>query len=77
MALPYFPYFSNCKGFDTFIPIWTILERSKECDLIAPDDTEAVPVFEFGFTPTADSCMGVVLECIYDEIPDDAQPLPR
>ena len=32
MILPYFPYFSNCREFDSYIPIWAITE-SEMCTL--------------------------------------------
>lgn len=35
LMLPYMPYFSNCRGFDSFIPVYALLESS-ECSL--PDD---------------------------------------
>lgn len=35
LMLPYMPYFSNCRGFDSYIPIYALLESS-ECSL--PDD---------------------------------------
>ena len=27
--------------------------------------------------PTADTCVGIVIECILDEIPEESQPNPR
>jgi hypothetical protein len=32
MALPYFPYFSNCDGFDSYIPVFMLLEHP-DCQL--------------------------------------------
>lgn len=32
VILPYLPYFSNCKGYDSYIPIFEILENDK-CEL--------------------------------------------
>jgi hypothetical protein len=32
VLLPYLPYFSNCETFDSYIPIWLLLE-GKECEL--------------------------------------------
>jgi hypothetical protein len=32
LLLPYLPYFSNCDTFDSYIPIWLLLE-GKECEL--------------------------------------------
>lgn len=33
LILPYFPYFSNCFGYDSYIPIWMFLEDPVECKL--------------------------------------------
>ena len=33
MVLPYFPYFSNCYGYDSYIPIWMFLEDPMACQL--------------------------------------------
>ena len=32
LVIPYLPYFSNCNTFDSYIPIWMLLE-GKECEL--------------------------------------------
>lgn len=75
--LPYLPYFSNCKGFGKYIPFWAIFELNKGCDLVDPSDTEPTEEFGFGTTPKADQCMNIELSCIYDEVPDDNQQVPR
>ena len=28
LYLPYLPYFSNCEGYDSFIPIFSLLEQN-------------------------------------------------
>lgn len=75
--LPYFPYFSNCKGYGQYIPVWVPLELSPECVLIPPAQTKPIIPFYFGSKPVADSCLNVVIECVYDELIGDAQGLPR
>lgn len=40
LILPYFPYFSNCRGYDSYIPIYAALE-SDQCDL--PEEDEEYP----------------------------------
>lgn len=35
LMLPYMPYFSNCRGFDSYIPVYALLESS-QCSL--PED---------------------------------------
>ena len=77
ITLPYLPYFSNCKGFDTYIPIWAVLELYKECTLVPQEETEPVPLLSFGFVPKADKCENVEIECIYDEVPSETLPLSR
>lgn len=29
--LPYVPYFSNCKGFGKFMPLWALMEQNYQC----------------------------------------------
>jgi hypothetical protein len=77
MAIPYFPYFSNCESWGAYFPIWAAVEISKECDLVTPEDTKPVQVFGFGTSPSADSCTDVKTECIYDEFYLESQPKPR
>lgn len=38
LMLPYMPYFSNCRGFDSHIPVYALLE-STQCAL--PEDQES------------------------------------
>lgn len=38
LMLPYLPYFSNCRGFDSHIPVYALLESS-QCTL--PDDRDS------------------------------------
>ncbi|KAL3798696.1 hypothetical protein HJC23_004447 [Cyclotella cryptica] len=33
LILPYLPYFSNCREFDSYIPFWAIVESSSMCKL--------------------------------------------
>lgn len=33
--LPYLPYFSNCRGYGNFIPVWALLEQHYACSLVA------------------------------------------
>ena len=77
LFLPYLPYFSNCKGYGQYIPIWAPLELSPECILIDPALTKPIVPFAFGSAPVADSCINVTIECIYDELIGDTQALPR
>ena len=33
LALPYLPFFTNCDHYDSYIPIWHLLENEELCDL--------------------------------------------
>ena len=81
LVIPYFPYFSNCYTFDSYIPIWLALE-GKECALpdfypkswnrykfpALPDqdDIRFVGPFDFFEEPVADWCERD-LYCNYEE----------
>ena len=56
LYLPYLPYFSNCEGYDSFIPIFSILEQNSKCQHISLDETIPIEQFKFGAIPRADSC---------------------
>eukprot|EP00941_MAST-03F_sp_MAST-3F-sp1_P005185 g5185.t1 len=36
MVLPYLPYFSNCAGYDNYIPLFTVFENEEKCNLPLP-----------------------------------------
>ncbi|CAM9709959.1 unnamed protein product [Ectocarpus sp. 12 AP-2014] len=89
--LPYLPYFSNCRGFDSHIPVYALLESS-QCAL--PDDHDsdwwryAHPVFpheddvvhvgpwDVGNKPIADWCT-YSIECQYEEELESVDITPR
>ena len=33
VILPYLPYFSNCREFDSYVPLWAVVESSERCNL--------------------------------------------
>ncbi|GMH66707.1 hypothetical protein TL16_g04487 [Triparma laevis f. inornata] len=33
LILPYLPFFSNCREFDSYIPLWALLEDETQCEL--------------------------------------------
>ena len=39
LMLPYMPYFSNCRGFDSHIPVYALLESS-QCALPGDHDSD-------------------------------------
>lgn len=77
VAMPYFPFFSNCKAFDRYIPIFSTFEQSPNCGLVAPEDTVYIKPFGFGSQPVADNCTDIAFECIYDEDFDANPTYPR
>lgn len=54
-----------------------MLELSPDCILIAPEETKVVGAYAFGAVPLADSCEGSTITCVYDEVPEETQPVPR
>ena len=41
LILPYLPYFSNCREFDSHVPLWAVVESATQCKL--PDATIEFP----------------------------------
>ena len=62
MALPYFPFFSNCRGYDSHLMIAKLLEDHPNCTRISLQETQYVAqLFWQGPTdplqrPTSDEC---------------------
>lgn len=77
ITMTYLPFFSNCKGFDKYIPLFSLFEQNPECSLIPPNETKEIDPFGFGSQPTADHCQDILLECIYDEDLDLEMDTPR
>ena len=75
--LPYLPYFSNCRGYGSIIPLWGLLEQHYACELVPFEDTRWMRAYSFGERPHADACLDVLVNCIYDEAFLGQQPLPR
>ena len=66
-VMPWIPYFSNCKGYDSRIIVYDIIEYNDQCELPNYNDIRIVnPIPSTGLDPVADKC-NIVLECIYDE----------
>ena len=42
LSLPYFPFFSNCKGYDSHMSVSRLIEDHPNCTLIDPRKTVAV-----------------------------------
>ena len=41
LILPYLPYFSNCREFDSYVPFWALVESAAHCQL--PGVTDEFP----------------------------------
>lgn len=59
LGLPYFPYFSNCKGSDSYISISKLFETDPQCPTIPYDNTVPVTPYPWdGSTvPYSDECL--------------------
>lgn len=66
ITMPFLPFFSSCKGFDSHIGVSYILESEKYCTLPTQEEVVAVPAFNLFSVPTADSCE-VTIECGIEE----------
>ena len=71
------PFFSNCRGFGRAIPLWHAVETHPSCDQVSQEDTVSVTEISFGGKSVGDTCSGVELECLVDEIPNSKQSIPR
>ncbi len=75
--LPYLPYFSNCQGYGEAIHFWEIFELAPECVLVPYNETVPIHQYSFGSYPKADTCSGISINCIYDEVFSDQQSSSR
>ncbi|GMF11866.1 unnamed protein product [Phytophthora lilii] len=59
LALPYLPYFSSCRGFDSNIFLFKMLESHPDCTFVSYDQTVEVDQYPWRkkLTPNADRCM--------------------
>jgi len=79
LALPYLPFFSNCKGYDSHVGISHLLDDHPACTHISYDDTITVNQYAFlnGPVPLSDFCLreheqddkysGIPLSCLFEE----------
>ena len=75
--IAYLPYFSNCNGYGSYIPLWSVYEQNNKCQQYNLDEINYMNEFSFGQSPTADNCDKTIINCVFDEIPSDQQPLSR
>ncbi|TYZ61830.1 hypothetical protein PybrP1_007587 [[Pythium] brassicae (nom. inval.)] len=59
MALPYFPFFSSCRGFDSHMWIAKLLESHPDCEYVTYDETVEVNQYPWKkkTKPNADKCV--------------------
>ncbi|OWZ22617.1 hypothetical protein PHMEG_0002652 [Phytophthora megakarya] len=59
LALPYLPYFSSCRGFDSNIFLFKMLETHPDCTFVSYDQTVEVDQYPWRNkrTPNADRCI--------------------
>lgn len=82
-VMPYLPYFSSCRGFDSHIPLFMLLESQEHCNLVAYNKTSWINQWDPFSAPNAieidssmDSCSQLV-QCSFEEEIDKVSPVPR
>eukprot|EP00163_Fabomonas_tropica_P031361 TRINITY_DN742_c0_g3_i1.p1 TRINITY_DN742_c0_g3~~TRINITY_DN742_c0_g3_i1.p1 ORF type:complete len:4764 (-),score=556.75 TRINITY_DN742_c0_g3_i1:3699-16238(-) len=74
-VLPYLPYFSNCEGYGSFIPVHILFEDSR-CELLEPGATTAASPWAPSTQAAGDTCQ-FRTQCQYDEEMTDAATVQR
>ena len=70
--MPFFPYISNCYGYDKYLYFFDLLQNSSDCNLINYQNIKIVTYNPFkGIKPSTDSCE-INLVCKYDELDQNA-----
>ena len=70
VVMSWFPFFSNCEGYDTNIIFYDIMERDSRCILPSTNDIKVVdPIPISGLYPTTDKWI-MNLKWRYDEVLD-------
>jgi len=66
-VLPYMPFFSQCRGYGSNIPIFELMESRNGCELVDPEETVFVNQWD-PFVPAAvaDAC-NITIECVFEE----------
>lgn len=79
IALPYFPFFSNCDGYDSHMSVTRLLETHPDCTFQPYENTLFIDEFEWISAAEADQCgieiddgdepyvQGIELQCTYEE----------
>ena len=63
ITLPYFPFFSNCDGYDSHIGISRLFEEHPDCSLIEWNNTKAVNQYPWAdaLSPLSDTCQKPII----------------
>ena len=82
-VLPYLPFFSSCRGFDSHIPMFMLLESEENCNLVQYNDTMWIDQWNPFSTASAvdidtrmDTCSWNI-ECQYEEEVDKVTTTSR
>jgi len=82
-VLPYLPFFSSCRGFDSHIPLFLLLESYDHCNLVPYNQTKWVNQWDpFGapspidLESSMDSCQWSI-QCAYEEEIDKVSTVER
>ena len=75
-AFPYLPFFSNCRGYDSYINMYVAFQDNSSCTLVDTADIVAVGNFDFLSTPNSDSCT-VQTDCLFEEDMSEVTSFPR
>ena len=75
-AFSYLPYFSNCRGYDSYINLHVVLQDNASCTLVDPSQVVSVGNFDFLASPNSDSC-AMQTACLFEEDMSEVTPFPR
>ena len=75
-AFPYLPFFSNCRGYDSYINMYVAFQDNSSCTLVDTEDIVAVGNFDFLSTPNSDSC-NLATQCLFEEDMSEVTSFPR
>jgi hypothetical protein len=64
--LPYLPFFSNCRGYGSYVPIFDLFENPQYCSLVPLEKTKIVSQTDFFKVAVSDECSSQ-LSCSFEE----------
>ena len=68
LSLPYLPFMSNCKGYDSHISISRLLEEHPGCNLVSESETTPIRQYRlFERSPAVSDTCQAELSCLYEE----------